>query len=393
MKKIVLLITALMLIIGSAFPQWIQKNNFTGSARHCAVSFSIGSKGYVGTGNDNTYKKDFWEYDPGTNTWSQKANFGGTGRTCAVGLSIGNKGYIGTGDDGTNTKDFWEYDPVGNTWTKKADFGGVGRQKAVAFSIGNKGYVGTGCIGVAPNFTYYKDFWEYNQDSNKWSQKKDFGGSARLSAVGFSIGNKGYIGTGKDASALTKDFWQYDPAGDTWTKKADVSSQARVRAIGFSIGGKGYIGTGFDGSSTHFKDFWEYDTLNNTWTKKKDFGGVARRASISFSIGNKGYIGTGFTGSANKNDLWEYDINAAVNELTAENKVRVYPNPATDRLYVEAQLKARIEIINNFGQVMKSVLSADKLSVIDVSDMPNGVYFINLITDNGSSARKFIKTY
>ena len=43
--------------------------------------------------------KDFWEYDPATNAWTQKADFGGTARYGAVGFSIGSKGYIGTGSD------------------------------------------------------------------------------------------------------------------------------------------------------------------------------------------------------------------------------------------------------------------------------------------------------
>ena len=44
--------------------------------------------------------KDFWEYDPAANIWTQKADFGGTEREYAVGFSIGSKGYIGTGYDG-----------------------------------------------------------------------------------------------------------------------------------------------------------------------------------------------------------------------------------------------------------------------------------------------------
>ena len=32
--------------------------------------------------------------------------------------------------------------------------------------------------------------------ANTWTQKADFGGTARCGAVGFSIGSKGYIGTG-----------------------------------------------------------------------------------------------------------------------------------------------------------------------------------------------------
>ncbi|MEO5674560.1 MAG: kelch repeat-containing protein, partial [Chitinophagales bacterium] len=64
-------------------------------------------------------------------TWVQKSDFGynasnvpePSARNSAVGFSIGNKGYLGTGEDGGPKKDFWEYDPDANTWTQKADFG------------------------------------------------------------------------------------------------------------------------------------------------------------------------------------------------------------------------------------------------------------------------------
>ena len=69
--------------------------------------------------------KDFWEFDPATNTWTQKADFGGTARLGSLGFSIGSKGYIGTGWDGVYLKDFWEYDPTANAWTQKADFAAV----------------------------------------------------------------------------------------------------------------------------------------------------------------------------------------------------------------------------------------------------------------------------
>lgn len=59
---------------------------------------------------------------------------------------------------------------------------------------------------------------------NAWAQKTNFGGTARWGAVGFSIGNKGYIGTGGEGSVPKNDFWEYDPTTDTWTQKASVSS-------------------------------------------------------------------------------------------------------------------------------------------------------------------------
>src|ERR1039458_4739017 len=49
------------------------------------------------------------------------------------------------------------------TWTQKANFGGIAREVAVGFSIGNKGYIGTGVF--SPNI--YRDFWEWNQRSEE----------------------------------------------------------------------------------------------------------------------------------------------------------------------------------------------------------------------------------
>jgi hypothetical protein len=75
----------------------------------------------------------------------------------AAGFSIGNKGYIGTGETDIFYKDFWEFDPTANTWSQKSDFGGGTRNQAAGFSIGSKGYIGTGCVGSE----CFRDFWEY----------------------------------------------------------------------------------------------------------------------------------------------------------------------------------------------------------------------------------------
>src|ERR1700712_5419805 len=40
----------------------------------------------------------------------------------------------------------------------------------------------------------------------KWTQKADFAGGLRDRAVGFSIGNKGYIGTGNNVGSIKSDF-------------------------------------------------------------------------------------------------------------------------------------------------------------------------------------------
>src|SRR5688572_30165039 len=90
-------------------------------------------------------------------TWTQKANFGGTPRYLPAGFSIGTKGYMGTGWTTGGTNDFWEWDQATNVWTQRANFAGSARGYAVGFSIGTKGYIGTGYNGS----TYLNDFWEY----------------------------------------------------------------------------------------------------------------------------------------------------------------------------------------------------------------------------------------
>jgi len=315
----------------NAASSWIQKNNFAGMQRYAPVGFSIGNKGYIGTGYDgttSTYFKDFWEYDPGADAWTQKADFGGNSRNAAVGFSIGNEGYIGTGFyNGTFYNDFWEWEGntdslTYNTWTQKADFGGVVRNNAVGFSIGNKGYIGTG-----NNCTYYNDFWEYTPGNGvmggTWVAKSAFPGAARQFAFGFSIGTKGYIGSGATTSCSNSgwvvDFYEYDQGSDNWTRKQDFGGPGGwYTNSGFSIKDKGYVVNGIIGSSTAYTNaFWEYDPLTDNWNSLPNFNGSARFAGVTFSIGCQAYIGTGMEpGNLYLNEVWEWSAGLDSNSIS-----------------------------------------------------------------------------
>ncbi len=176
-------------------------------------------------------------------------------------------------------------------WTQKKDFPPNGLVHAVGFSIGSKGYIGTGADALTGS---KRDFWEYNQASDTWVKKADFGGAQRSEAVGFSVGTKGYIGTG-----WSPDIWEWDQVtgAGVWIQKPSIPV-GRAGAAAFSIGAMGYVGTG-----SYYKDFWEYSPapgpLGGTWTQKADYGGTGRTGALGFSIGSKGYIVTGvFSGMA-----------------------------------------------------------------------------------------------
>ncbi|HKR06494.1 MAG TPA: hypothetical protein VJY62_17805, partial [Bacteroidia bacterium] len=235
---------------------WTQKADFGGGPRYGAAGFSIGNKGYIGTGNNI----DFWEWDQATNIWTQKANFGGSLVNSAVGFSIGTKGYIGTGYiSGVMSDEFWEWDQLTNTWSQKANFAGGARWLAVGFSIGNKGYIGTGADGTSAGSNLFNDLWEWDQNTNVWIQKASFS-VGRVEAMGFSIGSYGFIGIGSVVwgNSDTDDLWEYNSITDTWIQVSNFGGGQRELAQGFSIGCKGYFGTGIINDSNPHSDFWEY---------------------------------------------------------------------------------------------------------------------------------------
>ncbi|MBK9402017.1 MAG: T9SS type A sorting domain-containing protein [Bacteroidetes bacterium] len=334
---------------------WTQKAVIPGGVRDLTVGFSIGNKGYVGTGYHHGlwYEyQDFWEWDPVTDVWTQKADFGGGLRYGAVGFSIGIKGYIGTGASPTLRKDLWEYDPAVNTWTQKTDFGGAPRCLATGFSIGTKGYIGLGTINGNSSGAV-ADYWEWEGDTaspnyNTWVQKSSFPGPVRIGAVGFVINSKGYIGTGSapGGSVWLDDFWEWDQPTDTWTQRAAFGGGLRFSAAGFSLNGVGYIGTGNNGVNTN--DLWAYDPTNDTWIQKLNFGGAGRAYATGFSIGNRGYIGMGFFFTWSANDFWEYcDTCTAVGlaDINADD-FKVWYDPVGQQIHLQSAISFQLLQLN-----------------------------------------------
>src|SRR5688572_22988920 len=133
----------------------------------------------------------------------------------------------------------------------------------------------------------------------QWTQKTNFGGMPREGAAAFTIGTKGYVGTGiLDTSqtlppTLFQDMWEYDASANTWTQKANFPAAARAFTVSFAIGNKGYVGTGYDGNVSIYADFWEFDPAANNWVQKANFPGVPRGAASCFTIGTSGYVVSG----------------------------------------------------------------------------------------------------
>ncbi|WP_431123596.1 IPT/TIG domain-containing protein [Flagellimonas flava] len=286
--------------------RWTQIADFGGEKSSLSVAFTISGKGYVVMSGEEP-STDVWSYTPETNKWEIEPNqFGGIARYSAVGFVIEDEAYVGSGRrNNLNWGDFWNF--KSGVWSTVNTFPEGDRWWAVGFSNGNKGFVGTGFNG---DNMESKDFWEYDPLDNLWTQKADFGGAARFSAAGFVIGEKGYIGTGYGGNSGFSDFWEYDISEDKWLKRANVGGEEgslRSNAVGFELNGKGYIGLGIDEAENRLKDFWEYDPDNDKWVGIADFKGDARTGASVFVIDGKAYVGLGNSDDDELKDFWVFD--------------------------------------------------------------------------------------
>ncbi|WP_298497002.1 kelch repeat-containing protein [uncultured Algibacter sp.] len=295
------------------YGNWVESSSFDGDSRGNAVSFTIGTKGYLITGYDgDDYLYDTWEYNSEEDYWVKKADFPGTARSGAVGFAINGKGYIGTGYDGNDElNDFWEYNPDTDQWTQKADFGGTARYGAIGFSLNGYGYIGTGYDG-----SEQKDFWKFDPDNNNWEQVVGFGGQKRQNAAVFIIDGIAYIGTGTRNGSVQYDFYSFD--GTDWMRLTDLDDDdlddtiTFYNSVGFTLNGKGYFATGLSPSLTY--DCWEYTPYADTWEEMPYFEGTSRQDASSFSFNTKAFVLMGRSSNYYFDDVWEFRPDELENE-------------------------------------------------------------------------------
>jgi len=247
---------------------WLKQDPFPGAARTAAVAFDANGKAYVGTGYaDNVLYNDFYEFDPSVAPgqglqWRKVADYP-TARYGAIAFSVGNVGYVGTGYDEENyLKDMYKYVPGEDKWSQIVSVGGSKRTYAFAFVVNGKGYVG----GGQNNNVLQYDLWEYNVENDSWTAKLALNDDtqpatniSRQQTASFVINGLAYL-VGGASTSIDNQVWEYDPAADKWTRKTDFEGATRENAVGFAIGDRGYITTG-RASSARYDDIWQFDPL------------------------------------------------------------------------------------------------------------------------------------
>ena len=121
----------------------------------------------------------------------------------------------------------------------------------------------------------------------------------------------------------------------------------------------------------------EANTTNMTYTIANAEG--LQIAEVIALYGDKTSVPT-VTSSDNNGDD-DGDDDDAIEELN--NSFVIYPNPVKDVLTVKGENMKQVVISNALGQVVETINTNDNEVRVDVSAFNNGMYFINVIDNNG----------
>lgn len=399
MRLFYLCLVLLPFCASAQYNTWTKLNDVGMGKRERSTGFSIGGLGYLCGGLDTAevIHKDLWAYDPQTDAWTQKADLPGSARRDAISFVVNNFAFVGSGMDsisgptGNTLKDFWRYNPTSNSWSAIADFpgaGGEGVYFATGFAVGGKGYLCGGKTG--PNL-YSSQLWEYKPGNNQWIQRASFPGGVRYQMSSFVVGSKAYVGMGTDQNIFKKDMYCYDPGANNWQAIAPFPGYERGAASTFTLDGRGFVCLGNNGGL--LSDLIEYNPQSDTWTLRAAFGGSERKSAVSFVIDNKAYVGTGKGYSGKKASLYVYAPSNYAALEALEATLQIYPNPVCTDLTING-LTSFVDDMRIYNAMGIEVFQLEAISAhsttIDLSSLPAGSYVLFFRLEDGQVLTKKI---
>lgn len=149
-----------------------------------------------------------------------------------------------------------------------------------------------------------------------------------------------------------------------------------------------------DGDYTEIADLTLFPAASNTWLDTgftvpvtSDTGYVA----IKYKAGDFQWLMLYFD-NITVDSAFEASP-SAIPDISREDLISVYPNPAEDKIYIDksAQENITVEFRNIQGQLVKEILLSDNKTTVDIQDLSKGIYTIRLMKDQSVSVSKFIK--
>jgi len=317
------------------------------------------------------------------NGWIMKHGF------CAHG-----EPYVAIEDSATGQVRVIKFD--GTNWVNVGESSGFTGQVSqficLAFSPSGQPYVSYQMVFVNGDIGVMKF------DGTSWVQVGTTGfinQSYGVTSLAFNLSGEPYV--------AFKDPLNY---GFASVMKFDGTNWVYVGSMGFSAALADYVSLSFSPLGEPFVAFndegYSYKAtvmkFNGTNWINVGSGGfsaeIAKYLSLAFSP--SGYLNVAYSDASYsyKATVMKYDsVYAGINEPQVST-FSVYPNPATDKITLETTGTiegCKLVLINVAGQELISQQVSERKTVIDITTLPSGVYFVRLTNERMVKVGKIIK--
>lgn len=312
------------------------------------------------------------------------------GNTVAIGAPY--KAWQGDIYNPSGTVRVYNYSNLSGSWNQVGqdiDGQGFGDYSGTGISLSGNGKVlaiGTifeGLTGVVRVYNNINGVWsQIGSTIHSVGGYSRFGRSVSLSADGSILAIGGYLRNG--IGILRGHVRLYKNVSGVWKQIGnDIEGEADYEQVGFgvSLSADGSIlAVGALGARTRI-----YKNISNVWTKVYNdinFGGY-----VSLSAGGE-RVAVKAGGFGGKTQVYDLTKASSSNDMS-EIDFKIYPNPATDILNISLNgnlILEKVIIYNNLGQVVKTT----NHTVINIDHLSPGVYFVEVITDQGKDVKKLI---
>jgi len=368
--------------------------------KHHSNGFGIDGIAYVMEGvyrNDgpNDASAEVWTFNPDGQEWTRIGDFPGPDRGLAIGDDWEGKYYYGFGARGDfeTLSDLWVFDPADSSWTELASCPCIGRTHPALIAHNGKVFMGSGSSRGGD----LNDWWIYDMASDTWTEGPRMPGVVRHHPFQFGIDEYVYVGGGHRF-----DWLRYDDATSSWS---DINAlpEGRVAGSQFSYENHGYLLGGDDRFHVHLPDeetFMRYDPATDEWESLPSLPNGSRWANSSFIIGSELFFFGGLDDdNLRDSSMWMIDL-ALLDVMTstrdleeASASLRLSPNPASDFFTIDHDLDWEVAdvLMESIDGKFQTLISDHTLSQpISLSDLPSGLYLVQLQRDGASVNRKLM---
>ena len=202
-----------------------------------------------------------------------------SGLACATACELNGKGYIfgGRTQNGNYTNDLWEYNPQTDDWTQISTFPGKERINAIMVSDGESIYVGLGFSKgrVYVDSCYLQDFWRFTPEDGQWEKLAPYPSTNTIRGVPYVLNQHIYIACGTGWSH-TNELTCYDIITNKWSiiNPHESRIDARFGGAGGVCKGRCFFGTGLNRKNTC--QWYEIDLPNDEWFVRSSIPGKGR---------------------------------------------------------------------------------------------------------------------